>query len=292
VSIKLVITGGLALAFGATSYIAGNHYLDNQAQALVSEIENNRPVIEQIELAKVVVATGEFQFGELISNDMLKVVDWPQDAFPDGAFTSIQEASKDNNRRALGNIKPGEPILASKVTGEDGKAGLSSIISEGMRAVTIPVNTVNGVGGFVQPGDRVDLVLTDEGRDDGKTQSEIILEYVKVLSIDQQAGNLNQAAVIANSVTLETDINGAQKITRALSVGSLSLLLRSTGDNRTAQNEDGTDDGESIFSTEKPIPKTRLIKVTEGKETREVDVSIDAATVRQIKADKKNKRIN
>lgn len=287
-SMKLIITGGLALVFGATSYIGGNYYLDSQTEARVNELESKRPVIEPVELAKVVVASGEFRFGEPITTDMLKLVDWPEDSFPEGAFSSIEEASKDNQRRAIGSIMRGEPILQSKVTGEDGKAGLSSIISEGMRAVTVPVNTVNGVGGFVQPGDRVDLVLTSDDSDSGQTRSEIILEYVKVLSIDQEAGQLLQAATVADSVTLETDTDGARAITRALSVGSLSLILRHT-DDKQRTTESG---GGGLFSTEKPIPKTRSIKVTEGRESRNVNVALDEATIRQLKNEQKKKKLN
>ena len=266
---------GLAVAFGATSYVAGNHYLESQAEALtnarINELETNRPVVQEVELAKVVVASTELKFGSVIDESMLKVVDWPQDAFPEGAFTATSEVIEDGNRRALATIYPGEPILLSKVTGENGRAGLAGIIAEGKRAVTIPVDTVNGVAGFIQPGDFVDVLLTRQD-DSDDAQTEIFMENVKILSVDQEAGGRTETAKVASSVTIETDTNGAQKIAWGLNVGSLSLTLRSAGDNAAV---DGNEDG-GLLSLEEEKPKTTSIKVTSGGNSVEVTVAIEA----------------
>jgi pilus assembly protein CpaB len=279
VSGKLIIMAGLAVAFGATSYVGGNYYLESQTQALtearINELDANRPVVEAVELAKVVVATSEIKFGEAINSSNIKVVDWPQDAFPEGAFTATSEVISDGNRRVLTTIFPGEPIITAKITGENGRAGLSGIIAEGMRAVTVPVNTVNGVGGFIQPGDRVDILLTKNDNEDDSISSTTLMEYVKILSVDQNAGSRNETAQVASSVTIETDANGAKKIAWGLNVGTLSLTLRGAGDAETAKASDSN--GDSLFTFEEDKPTRTSIKVVSGDSIKEYNVAIEGA---------------
>lgn len=275
VSGKLLIMAGLAVTFGATSYIAGNHYLESQTQARLNELENNREQVTPVALAKVVVATRELKFGETIDEDALKVVDWPKDAFPQGAFAAISEVVEEGDRRVVTPMQVGEPILAAKVTGENSRAGLAGIISEGKRAVTVPVDIVNGVGGFIQPGDRVDLVLTKENRDTGETSADVMMENVKVLSVDQEAGSRSQTARIANSVTLETDTRGAQEIALALNVGRISLILRGAGDTKSAENTPQGKDGEGFLSFLESKPTTKAIKVVEGRTITNYTVAIE-----------------
>ena len=276
---KLIIMGGLAVAFGATSYVGGNYYLESQTQALtearINELDANRPVVEAVELAKVVVATSEIKFGEAINSSNIKVVDWPQDAFPEGAFTATSEVISDGNRRVLTTIFPGEPIITAKITGENGRAGLAGIIAEGMRAVTVPVNTVNGVGGFIQPGDRVDILLTKNSSEDDSISSTTLMEYVKILSVDQNAGSRNETAQVASSVTIETDANGAKKVAWGLNVGTLSLTLRGAGDAETAKVDDGN--GNSLFTFEEEKPTRTSIKVVSGNNIKEYNVAIEGA---------------
>lgn len=283
-STKLIIMAGLAVAFGGVSYVAGNSYLENQTQARLSEIENNRPAVKELNLAKVVVATQELKFGEPVTEEMLKLVDWPKDAFPEGGFTSIEDIMSDENRRAVASIQPGEPILASKLTGKNGRAGLAGLIAEGKRAVTIPVDSVKGVGGFIQPGDFVDIVLTREveGDDEEESVAKIMMENVKVLSVDQDAGSRSSTARVASSVTLETDTKGAQKIALALNVGRLSLLLRGAGDTAsgntrelTAGNLDDQQNGDGFLSFLNSGPKTTSVKVTAGGEITTHTVEIE-----------------
>ncbi len=219
---------GLAMAFGGTSYVAGNHWLDNAAQARLNEIESQaRP---EVELATLVVTTEQLRFGAKIEREKLKEVPWPKDAMPAGAFTNIDELVDNGDRKAIKTIESGEPVTSSKLTGVDAKAGLAGLISDGMRAVTIPVDMVNGVGGFVQPGDRVDIVLTQRDRDEGEQTAKILMENVKVLSIDQEADTRTEVARVAQTVTLETDAEGAQRLALSTSLGRLSLLLRGAGD--------------------------------------------------------------
>jgi len=232
-------------------------------------MENNREVVSPVAVAKVVVATKELKFGEIITEDSLKVVDWPKDAFPPGAFAAITDVVQEGERRVVTSMQEGEPVLAAKVTGENSRAGLAGIISEGKRAVTIPVDMVNGVGGFIQPGDRVDLILTKRDDDEDETTAKIMMENVKVLSVDQDAGSRRETAQVARSVTLETNAKGAQRIALALNVGRISLLLRSAGDDSPAEEEGG------FLSFLNSEPTTKSIKVVSGREVTNYTVGIE-----------------
>ena len=279
---KIIIMAGLAVAFGTTSYVGGNYYLESQTQArtkaALNELETNRPVIEQVDLAKVIVAKSEIRFGEEITKSNVSIVDWPQEAFPEGAFTAVSELTKDGSRRALATIFPGEPIITAKLTGKNGRAGLAGIIADGMRAVTIPVNTVNGVGGFIQPGDRVDVLLTKDSADQG-TQSEILMNNVKVLTVDQNVGGRLEAAQIADSVTVETNTLGARKIAQGLNSGTLSLILRGAGDEFVNAEPTENENNDLLGLNEKP--KTKSIRVVNRGEVTEYEVKIEGSSNNQ-----------
>src|SRR5262249_23405200 len=125
-----------------------------------------------------------------------------------------------------------EPILASKITGPGQRATLSASLSDGMKAVTIRVNDVEGVAGFVLPGDRVDVAFTRQKDNNGRERSstDVVLQNVRVLAIDQIADERNDKPSLARAVTLEVDTGSAQKIALAASVGTLSLMLRKAGE--------------------------------------------------------------
>jgi pilus assembly protein CpaB len=120
-------------------------------------------------------------------------------------------------------------VLSLKVTGAGQRATLSALVRPGMKAVTVRVNDVEGVGGFVLPGDHVDVVLTRQ-IDKGSATTEVILQNRRVLAIDQSADERAAKAAIAKSVTLEVETVEAQKVWLASSVGNLSLLLRKAGE--------------------------------------------------------------
>jgi pilus assembly protein CpaB len=148
---------------------------------------------------------------------------------PAGAFNKISDLMHGGRRVVLTAIEQNEPVLALKITGPGQRATLSALVKPGMKAVTIRVNDVEGVGGFVQPGDRVDVVLTRQ-IDKGSATTEVVLQNTKVLAIDQIADERAAKAVVPKSVTLEVNTVEAQKIWLASSVGNLSLLLRKAGD--------------------------------------------------------------
>jgi pilus assembly protein CpaB len=181
----------------------------------------------------IVVASAPLAFGEHVTAAKLRLVAWPKDALPDGAFKSIDElAGKGQDRVALDAIAVGEPLLKTKVSGEGGRGTLSSVIGKDMRAVTLRVDDATGVAGFVLPNDRVDVLLT-RTEQNGTKQTDILLQNCKVLAIDQVSqtpgGTKQQVAdkpMVAKVVTLEVTPVDAEKITLAQQIGTLSLALR------------------------------------------------------------------
>ena len=154
---------------------------------------------------------------------------WPSDALPNGAFAKIHDIMAGGRRVVLAAIEANEPVLSLKITGPGQRATLSALVKPGMKAVTIRVNDVEGVGGFVLPGDHVDVVLTRQ-IDKGSATTQVVLQNTRVLAVDQTADERAQKAAVAKSVTLEVDTVDAQKLWLASSVGSLSLLLRKAGE--------------------------------------------------------------
>jgi pilus assembly protein CpaB len=174
----------------------------------------------------IVVAKQPSSFGPALSRDNLEEQAWGADAVPEGSFTSIDDLTKDGARVAMSQIGRNEPIVKSRITDPGQKASLSTLLEPGMRAVTVRVDDVRGVAGFVMPGDHVDIALT---RDDRQKYTDILLQNVKVLAIDQLAGERQERAQVAKAVTLEVTREQGQKLILAAGAGSLSLSLRQVG---------------------------------------------------------------
>ena len=219
----------LAVALGAMSVYLARDWLQRQSQTASA----TQP---SMELTKIVVARLPMNFGDTVTSEYLTEVDWPATMVPPESFGSIEELTgAEEQRVVLRAIQVNEPVLASKLSGAGGKATLSNILESDMRAVTIRVNDVNGVAGFVLPGDKVDVLLTrDEdgsrGGRGGNPITDILLQNVKVLGIDQKANDDEDKPKVARAVTLEVEPFDAQKLALASTVGSLSLALRNQAD--------------------------------------------------------------
>jgi pilus assembly protein CpaB len=180
-------------------------------------------------LAKVVVAKAPLYFGSSVTPEHLKLVDWPADAVPPGAFRSVDEVLGGETRVALRPIEPNEPVLASKISSKGGRLSLSGLIGTDKRAATIRVNDVVGVGGFLLPGDRVDVMITRTLPGDGpdaQTITDVLLQNVRVVGVDQDANEAKDKPQIVRAVTVEVTQEQAQKLALGQQVGSLSLALR------------------------------------------------------------------
>jgi pilus assembly protein CpaB len=217
---------GFAVVFGLLAVFIAQAWLNNQANQRARTIESTtKPVV----MKTIVVAKQPLRFGTELSAPMLEEVPWPAEAVPAGAFAKISDVLSQGRRVVLAAIEPHEPVLALKITGPGQRATLSALVKPGMKAVTIRVNDVEGVGGFVLPGDHVDVVLTRQ-IDKGQATTEVVLQNTRVLAVDQSADERAAKAAVAKSVTLEVTTIEAQKVWLASSVGSLSLLLRKAGE--------------------------------------------------------------
>jgi pilus assembly protein CpaB len=176
---------------------------------------------------QVLVANDTIGFGTPIGAKDVRQVDWPAQSSPDGAFANFAELTKNGRRITLSPFVRDEPIIASKVSAPDQRASLSTVIEKGKRAVTVAVDDVRGVAGFIFPGDFVDVALTRTDNSAGpQSFSEVILQHVKVLAIDQMAGQRQEHPTVAKAVTVEVDPEQALRILLAANVGKLSLILR------------------------------------------------------------------
>ena len=148
----------LAIAFGVMAILAGQRWLDRQAaaQRVVREPAATKPIETTI-----VVAKTPLKFGTEVTRSHLNEIPWVGEALPEGSFRSIGDILNGQGRRvALSTIEVNEPVLKAKITGPGQRASLAAVLEEGMKAVTVRVNDVLGVAGFVLPGERIDVLLT------------------------------------------------------------------------------------------------------------------------------------
>jgi pilus assembly protein CpaB len=217
---------GFAVLFGLLAVFLAQTWLNNQADARMKNFEAQRkvPAPERT----MVVANRPLRFGDELNAAALREVSWPQDALPAGAFGKIADLTT-GKRVVLMPIDINEAILASKITGPGQRATLSAVLGQGMKAVTVRVNDVEGVAGFVLPGDHVDVLLTRQG-EKNMAITDVVIENARVLAIDQLADERTDKPSVVKAVTLEVGITDGQKIALAATVGTLSLLLSKAGE--------------------------------------------------------------
>src|SRR5262245_45307333 len=230
VRISTIVMIGFAVLFGLLAVFVTQSWLNSQAEMM--RARNQQTNQKPVETQTIVVASRPLRFGAELNGSSLREIAWPGDAVPAGAFATISDLTAGGRRVVLTAIEANEPILASKITGPGQRATLSAVIADGMRAVTIRVNDVDGVAGFVLPGDRVDVALTRQA--DRNNTSDVVLQNIKVLAIDQIADERTDKPAIARAVTLEVNAIDAQKVALAATVGNLSLMLRRAGEARAA----------------------------------------------------------
>ena len=217
---------GFAVLFGLLAVFLAQIWLNNQADERLKSIDAQRKAAPPAR--SIVVAGKPLRFGDELSSGALREMPWPDNALPAGAFGKIADLTS-SKRIVLMPIDTNEAVLASKITGPGQRATLSAMLSDGMKAVTIRVNDVEGVAGFVLPGERVDVVLTRTGEKNNAV-NDVVLQNVRVLAIDQLADQRADKPAVVKAVTLEVDPTDGQKVALAATVGTLSLLLRKAGD--------------------------------------------------------------
>lgn len=225
-----------------------------------------------IATSKVVVASRDLDVGTRLSPVVLQVVDWPASSVVKGGFTDPKQL---DTRVLNTNILRGEPVLETKLAPVGSKGGLSAVIGEGRRAMTVKVNEVVGVAGFALPGNYVDIMVNAEDAQK-KTVSKIVLEQILVLAVAQEQVVREEAkAKVVSAVTLEVTPEQAEKLDLARSIGNLSLVLRNQVDRKPAATAGARASdllavaAVPVAAKPEPAPVQRA-KLAEPKEARKV----------------------
>ena len=217
IALGIAVLLGLVAVFLANSFISGS---EQRAQMAGT--------------TKIAVAAVPMQFGVDITPDKVRFVDYPNSAIPAGSFRSANQLLPGGKKRfALMPIGVNEPILVNKISAEGQGASIAALLPAGMRAATVRINDVSGVAGFIQPNDSVDVLITRQPTGGSQREmqvTDVLLQNVRVIAIDQQAKNADGTPMVAKTATLEVSPLDAQKLALAQEVGSLSLVLRKPGE--------------------------------------------------------------
>jgi pilus assembly protein CpaB len=194
------------------------------------------------EKGRIAVANADIELGGRISPEMIRMADWPEGSVPAGAF---DDAAKLEGRVVLVAIQRGEPLTEVRLAPVGTKGGLSAVVPEGKRAMTVRVNDVVGVAGFALPGTYVDVMVNTQDErgqrgDRDHSISKIVLERILVLAIAQEASRDETKPKVVNAVTLEVTPEQAENLDLARSVGTLSLVLRNQVDPKPGATDGAT----------------------------------------------------
>jgi pilus assembly protein CpaB len=265
----IVLVG--ALIFGVLAAVSVSKYLSS-AQAYTKNLN------------KVAVAKVAIPIGSKIIAEQIMVVNFPKESTPDGAFDSPEKLA---GRVAVVNIGPREPITESRLAAEGTAAGLSAIIPEGYRAMTVKVDDAAGISGFIQPGTLVDVVVTidPEGNSRQDPISKIVLQNIKVLASGQNIDKPEdeREAKSVKAVTLQVTPEQAEKLALAASEGKLQLVMRSQIDQGNEETPGVNKRNLLGGDTAKPVPDPGALKSEQPKSEakparRRASVSTPAVT--------------
>ena len=216
---QTLIALGIALILGLVAVFLANSYISSTERENLAQ-----------GTSRVAVAAVPLTYGMDITPDKVRFVEFPNSSIPPGSFRTMAQLAPAGKRRvALMSISLNEPILATKISVEGQGASIASLLPEGMRAATVRVNAVSGVAGFVQPNDSVDVLITRKGTNEGQA-TDVLLQNIRVIAIDQRARNADGSPKVGRTATLEVNPIDAQKLALGESAGNLSLVLRKPGE--------------------------------------------------------------
>ena len=211
----------LAIASGLLAGYSVMQYLEERPTALIASEprRNTEPVV---------VAVRDVGLGEVLREDDLRVIDWPAGSVPLGYSTATSEVV---GRGVLSDIRTNEPVLEAKLAGVGMGGGLPPLIPEGMRALSVRVNDVIGVAGFVTPQTRVDVILTMTPVGGSEKVSKVILQNIQALAAGQEIQqNEEGEPMLVSVVTVLVTLEEAEKLVLAGDQGSIQMALRNTLD--------------------------------------------------------------
>jgi pilus assembly protein CpaB len=268
----LYIFGALAIAIAAVAAYLLYDYLKGE----------EKRVSEAVAIERVVVAATEIPVGSAINITQIKTVDWPKANVPQGALLSTDQAT---SRIAVQTFMPGDPIVEGKLVPKEGApvSILTYKIPEGHRAMTVSVDQVAGVAGFINPGNIVDVVLTASPPGSSQSISKIVLQNVPVLAVGQIVEQKEGKPVAVPTVTTDVSPEDAEKLAVASTQGRLQLVLRRAGDKEVANTGgatvskvmSGAKGGAPVKVTSSTSKKAPVAKVQEApKEEAKVSVEV------------------
>lgn len=203
----VMIAAAAVLGIGAA--VVASRWASNQ---LASD-QNTQPVV---------VAALEISFGQKLDAAHVKIVRWPKASMPAGTFDKVAEVEgKVTNQRLV----PGEPLLKERIVDSLSGSTLAAMVDPKKRAITVRVNDVIGVAGFLLPGNRVDVLASRKVQRD-RAQTETVLEDIRVLAVDQIASPDKDKPVVVRAVTLEVTPSQANRLVNATVEGTVQLALR------------------------------------------------------------------
>lgn len=213
----------VAVLFGICAVIIANAYLGGVEKRQETPSRN---------MVRIAVTSAPLEFGAPVTADKVHFVDWPGWSVPEGAFTSSEQLFPAGKTHVvLRAMAANEPVLVSKLSGEGGRATLAALLRPDMRAFAVRVSDATGVAGFVLPGDVVDVLITRTTTgENGQQITDVLLQNVRVVAIDQDASDDKSDPRIGKTATLEVSQTDAQKLALAQQVGSLSLALKKAAD--------------------------------------------------------------
>ena len=208
----------VAVVLGVAAAIVGYYGLTSMATHSTAQHNAN--------FKNVVVTVTDLTYGVKLDKEMLKMVRYPKESVPEGAFASMDSVIGQTTKVFM---SAREPVTVIKLSSRGG--GLSMLVRPTMRASSLEVNNVSGVSGFVLPGDRVDVLTTVDGRganEDAVTRT--VLQNVEVLAAGQKTEQKDNKPITVQSVTLLVNPDGAETLALALHEGTIHLVLRNPDD--------------------------------------------------------------
>lgn len=305
--LNTIITLGASAAFGLLAVFLARGWINSAVKNELGQIkpQNVESVKNQIQTTPILVADIDLAFGDVLTPDAVRLVDYPEEAVPAGAFTNLDTLlGEDGERVVLSELTLNEPVLGHKISGPNGKASLSARIRPGYRAVAVRVDDVSGVAGFVVPGDIVDVIYTREPESIANQRSstsasnyvsDIILQNISVLGVDQNQSSKTAEANVARTVTLEVKNEDGQALNLAMEYGTLSLSLRGVGEmqpeaSRQIKLSDlGAETSRPVArprskgeSGQSPVPRRRSVaEITIFRDGPEVEESVEQLSVKK-----------
>ncbi len=290
--VTAIIIIALALGVSGGTFFLVRSYLNEQAAA-------NTPVaqVQAVPTVQVTVASRDLPAGTIIQSGDVEWMPWPDQGLKSDYVVQRDGEGADQIDQFMGTvvrraIVAGEPVTRNKVFRREDAGFLSGALAPGKRAVAIKIDAVTGTAGFVLPGDRVDVILSQQirSRNGGPPTraSETILYNVRVLAIDQNVNDLDVNAQVGQTATLEVTPKQAEMIAVAREMGGLSLALRSlTNDGDTSYAKGFTRDRDVSLalggvlkaerfgkkSVKKAAPAKRTVKVYRANKASTVQIT-------------------